>query len=83
MNPVGSQERTESSVSERAGHFEPYAGPSGDNSLGRALGYFVLRLSLGVDMLMHYVVRTWGVSKDFVPVTEKAISCRCRLILSS
>ena len=22
-------------------------------------------------MLMHYVVRTWGVSKDFVPVTEK------------
>ena len=71
MNPVGSQERTESSVAERAGHFEPYAGPSGDNSLGRALGYFVLRLSLGVDMLMHYVVRTWGVSKDFVPVTEK------------
>jgi thiosulfate dehydrogenase [quinone] large subunit len=71
MNPVGSQERTESSVAERAGRFEPYAGPSGDNSLGRALGYFVLRLSLGVDMLMHYVVRTWGVSKDFVPVTEK------------
>ena len=70
MNPAGSQERIESSTSERE------LQSSGTravrrNSLGRALGYFILRLSLGVDMLMHYVVRTWGVSKDFVPVTEK------------
>jgi thiosulfate dehydrogenase [quinone] large subunit len=71
MNPVGSQERIESSASERGARVAPFAGRSGDHSLGRALGYFILRLSLGVDMLMHYVVRTWGVSKDFVPVTEK------------
>ena len=71
MNPVSSQERTESSVSERGARLERYPGRTGDNSLGRALGYFILRLSLGVDMLMHYVVRTWGISKDFVPVTEK------------
>lgn len=58
---------------------KPYAGdaqgkyvrPARDNSLGRALGYFILRLSLGVDMLIHLVVREWGVSQDFVPVTEK------------
>lgn len=48
-----------------------YARPPRDNSLGRALGYFILRLSLGVDMLIHLVVREWGVSQDFVPVTEK------------
>ena len=48
-----------------------YARPATDNSLGRALGYFILRLSLGVDMFMHLVVREWGVSQDFVPVTEK------------
>jgi thiosulfate dehydrogenase [quinone] large subunit len=71
MNPVGSQERIESGASERGTRVERFSGRSGDNSLGRALGYFILRLSLGVDMLMHYVVRTWGVSKDFVPVTEK------------
>jgi uncharacterized membrane protein YphA (DoxX/SURF4 family) len=71
MNPAGSQERTESSTSERGTRIERYAGRSGDHSLGRALGYFILRLSLGVDMLMHYVVRTWGISQDFVPVTEK------------
>lgn len=71
MNPVSSQERTVSSASEREIHLERFAGRSGDHSLGRALGYFILRLSLGVDMLMHYVVRTWGISKDFVPVTEK------------
>jgi thiosulfate dehydrogenase [quinone] large subunit len=71
MNPVGSQERIESSASPRGTQIEQYAGRSGDHSLGRALGYFILRLSLGVDMLMHYVVRTWGISKDFVPVTEK------------
>ena len=71
MNPVSSQERIEPSVSERATRTARYAGRTGDNSLGRALGYFILRLSLGVDMLMHYVVRTWGISKDFVPVTEK------------
>jgi thiosulfate dehydrogenase [quinone] large subunit len=71
MNPVGSQERIESGKSERSDRVERYAGRTGDNSLGRALGYFILRLSLGVDMLMHYVVRTWGISKDFVPVTEK------------
>jgi len=71
MNPVGSQERIESGASERGPRIERYAGRTGDNSLGRALGYFILRLSLGVDMLMHYVVRTWGVSQDFVPVTEK------------
>ena len=71
MNPVGSQERIESGASERGSRIERYAGRTGDNSLGRALGYFILRLSLGVDMLMHYVVRTWGVSQDFVPVTEK------------
>jgi len=71
MNPVGSQERTESSVTEREASIGRYTGQVGDHSLGRALGYFILRLSLGVDMLMHYVVRTWGISKDFVPVTEK------------
>ena len=71
MNPVGSQERVESGAAERGTRIEQYAGRSGDHSLGRALGYFILRLSLGVDMLMHYVVRTWGISKDFVPVTEK------------
>src|SRR5579864_7164687 len=71
MNPAGSQERTESSKSEREARVERYAGRAGDNSLGRALGYFILRLSLGVDMIMHYVVRTWGISQDFVPVTEK------------
>ena len=71
MNPVGSQERIESVASERGILIGRYAGRPGDHSLGRALGYFILRLSLGVDMLMHYVVRTWGISKDFVPVTEK------------
>jgi thiosulfate dehydrogenase [quinone] large subunit len=71
MNPISSQERIESSASEREPQAARYAGRTGDNSLGRALGYFVLRLSLGVDMAMHYVVRTWGISKDFVPVTEK------------
>src|ERR1700680_4227961 len=71
MNPVGSQERTESSATARGDRIENLAGRSGENSLGRSLGYFILRLSLGVDMLMHYVVRTWGISKDFVPVTEK------------
>ena len=71
MNPVGSQERIESSASEREIPIGRYAGRTGDNSLGRAIGYFILRLSLGVDMLMHFVVRTWGISKDFVPVTEK------------
>ncbi len=71
MNPVGSQERIESNASESRPRVEKFAGRSGDQSLGRALGYLILRLSLGVDMLMHYVVRTWGISKDFVPVTEK------------
>jgi len=82
MNPVTSQERVaESAAPAGAASATPalaesaqgkrYAGRTGDNSLGRAMGYFILRLSLGVDMLMHYVVRTWGVSKDFVPVTEK------------
>ena len=71
MNPVGSQERIESSASESGTRVEKFAGRSGDHSLGRALGYLILRLALGVDMLMHYVVRTWGISKDFVPVTEK------------
>jgi thiosulfate dehydrogenase [quinone] large subunit len=71
MNPVGSQERIESSASEREIPSGRYAGRAGDNSLGRAIGYFIVRLSLGVDMLIHFVVRTWGISKDFVPVTEK------------
>src|SRR5260221_2323795 len=71
MNPVGSQERIESNASDHGVLIGRYAGRSGDHSLGRALGYLILRLSLGVDMLMHYVVRTWGISKDFVPVTEK------------
>jgi thiosulfate dehydrogenase [quinone] large subunit len=71
MNPVGSQERIESSTSERETSIGRYTRRIGDHSLGRALGYFILRLSLGVDMLMHYVVRTWGISQDFVPVTEK------------
>jgi thiosulfate dehydrogenase [quinone] large subunit len=71
MNPVGSQERIETNAPESGTRFERYAGRTGDNSLGRALGYFILRLSLGVDMIMHYVVRQWGVSQDFVPVTEK------------
>jgi thiosulfate dehydrogenase [quinone] large subunit len=47
------------------------AGPSGSSPLGLRLGHFLLRLSLGVDMFMHYIVREFGVSKDFVPVTEK------------
>jgi thiosulfate dehydrogenase [quinone] large subunit len=74
MNPASTQERIEPNASapfaENA-QGKRYARPARDNSLGRALGYFILRLSLGVDMLMHYVVRTWGVSQDFVPVTEK------------
>ena len=71
MNPVGSQERIESSMSERETSIGRYTRRMGDHSLGCALGYFILRLSLGVDMLMHYIVRTWGISQDFVPVTEK------------
>jgi len=71
MNPVSPQGRIESSSPERGAQIARYAGRMGDNSQGRALGYFILRLSLGVDMLMHYVVRTWGISQDFVPVTEK------------
>ena len=71
MNPVSPQGRIESSSPERGAQIARYAGRTGDNSQGRALGYFILRLSLGVDMLMHYVVRTWGISQDFVPVTEK------------
>ena len=71
MNPADSQERIGSGGPVSAAQVERYAGRTGDNSLGRALGYFIVRLSLGVDMLMHYVVRTWGISKDFVPVTEK------------
>jgi len=72
MNPVSSQERAAESAARAGAAATPrYAGRTGDNSLGRAMGYFILRLSLGVDMLMHYVVRTWGVSQDFVPVTEK------------
>lgn len=81
MNPAGTQDRVvESSAPSRGAETAPfaensqgkrYARPAGDNSLGRALGYFILRLSLGVDMLMHLVVREWGVSQDFVPVTEK------------
>jgi len=71
MNPISSQERIESSASGREPQAGRYAGRTRDNSLGRALGYFILRLSLGVDMVMHYVVRQWGVSQDFVPVTEK------------
>ena len=71
INPVGSQERIVPSASERETSIGRYTRRMGDHSLGRALGYFILRLSLGVDMLMHYVVRTWGISKDFVPVTEK------------
>jgi thiosulfate dehydrogenase (quinone) large subunit len=47
------------------------AGLSGSSPLGLQLGHFLLRLSLGVDMFMHYIVREFGVSKDFVPVTEK------------
>jgi thiosulfate dehydrogenase (quinone) large subunit len=68
MDPVSSQELIGTGNGPQGAR---YAGRTGDNSLGRALGYFILRLSLGVDMLMHYVVRTWGISKDFVPVTEK------------
>src|ERR1700730_10577074 len=71
MNPVHSQERIESSTSERETSIGRYTRRIGDHSLGRALGYFILRLSLGVDMVMHYVVRQWGISQDFVPVTEK------------
>jgi len=71
MNPVSSQERVESAATERATLLGRYTRPMGDTSLGRALAYFILRLSLGVDMFMHYVVRQWGVSQDFVPVTEK------------
>ena len=53
MNPASSQER---SVSLRSPETARYIGRTGDNSRGRAMGYFILRLSLGVDMLMHYVV---------------------------
>lgn len=76
MNPVSSQVVETSAAASGAPFAESaqrgrYARPAADNSLGRALGYFILRLSLGVDMLMHLVVREWGVSQDFVPVTEK------------
>ena len=33
------------------------------------IGYFI-EMSLGVDMLMHFVADS-GISKDFVPITEK------------
>jgi len=78
MNSVTSTQAAEASAT--AGAAMPFAKdtqrgrytlPARDNSLGRALGYFILRLSLGVDMFMHLVVREWGVSQDFVPVTEK------------
>lgn len=82
MNPVSSPQAAEASATPFAENAQGkpfaenaqrgrYARPAADNSLGRALGYFILRLSLGVDMLMHLVVREWGVSQDFVPVTEK------------
>jgi thiosulfate dehydrogenase [quinone] large subunit len=73
MTPAGSPQGVEASTIAHgdAAPFAQNAQGKRDNSLGRALGYFILRLSLGVDMLMHYVVRTWGVSQDFVPVTEK------------
>ena len=81
MNPISSQERMESIAPEHAPQTARYGGRTGDNSLGRALGYFILRLSLGVDMAMHYVVRTWGISKDSFRSRRKclkAIFCRCR-----
>jgi len=71
MNPVGSQERIESSASQRTAPAGKYTHFVADPSLGRALAYLILRFSLGVDMFMHYIVRQWGVSQDFVPVTEK------------
>jgi thiosulfate dehydrogenase [quinone] large subunit len=71
MNPVRSSEPIVSSTPAREARAGRFSVPAADNSLGRALGYFLLRLSLGVDMVMHYVVRQWGVSQDFVPVTEK------------
>ena len=83
MNPAGSVGRIEFSASESGTRIEKFAGRTGDHSLGRALGYFILRLSLGVDMVMHYVVRTWGNfqqgfrSRHGKNVRE-ATSCRCR-----
>jgi thiosulfate dehydrogenase [quinone] large subunit len=79
MNPASSTQAAEASTAPGTGAAVTggnaprgrYAGRVRDNSLGRALGYFILRLSLGVDMLIHLVVREWGVSQDFVPATEK------------
>ncbi len=54
MNPAGSQERTESSAAEGGARIERYADRSGDHSLGRALGYFILPLSLGVHLNLTF-----------------------------
>jgi len=69
MNRAGLHEHDKVFVSEAGTHV--IADKSSALHTGRRLGHFLLRLSLGVDMLMHYIVREFGISKDFVPVTEK------------
>jgi thiosulfate dehydrogenase [quinone] large subunit len=71
MNQGSSHERIEPGPSEGTTRVEPFADRSGNSSHGRRWAYFILRLSLGVDMFMHLVVREFGISQDFVSVTEK------------
>jgi thiosulfate dehydrogenase [quinone] large subunit len=69
MNQAGLHEHGKVIVSETRD--QVIADKSSALHVGRRLGHFLLRLSLGVDMFMHYIVREFGISKDFVPVTEK------------
>ena len=71
MAQGSSQVSTEAGASERGAEAGGVPSPPRDSLLGRRLAYFILRLSLGVNFFIHWIVRQFGVSKDFVPATEK------------
>jgi hypothetical protein len=58
MNQAGLREQGKAIVSEARD--QVIADKSSSLHVGRRLGHFLLRLSLGVDMFMHYVVREFG-----------------------